>query len=528
MGIPSYFKHILDRYKHLLKSTSTDTKASVLLVDFNCLIYGCVRAPTMPSYTHETRVEWETALLKHIREYVLEIWTTSGKPGIVYLAVDGVVPMAKIRQQRLRRFKSAWMSNQEIAYGVRNGLVWDTNCITPGTAFMEKLSIELQSLCSKDGWIFSGAEDEGEGEQKLMEWIRQQPAEWFNDKSIFVYGLDADLIVLSMLHAGTGASATAQWSILREKQEFGKLGAASSSKFLVLNISKLVNIFFPDATQREFKLYDYVAGMCLLGNDFVPHSLSVHLRDNGHDRLEQVLKEIHMEGLTLLVKEDGKYRWNKKALEKILINWSKTESDDILTCFKQKYKMRSPAPRTDTEFKLAPLQNLPIEWEDENRLWDNKNLLDGWREAYYVEGASLVSSTDIKVRCAEYCKGLQWIIDYYTGQRTPSQEWMYPWTYPPLWSDILKYVQEQPVLPFPPVQMGERLQPQEQLSLVLPIESWGLIRNESLRSLPQKVPAFWPEKFQFISLGKRWMWECPPRIPIMTIKRLRVLLSGIR
>jgi 5'-3' exonuclease len=530
MGIPSYFKHILDRYKYLLKPVGTDTRASVLLVDFNCLIYACVRAPTMPMYSFDSRMEWEALLLKHICDYVLDIWASAGKPVEVYLAVDGVVPMAKIRQQRIRRFKSVWMTGQERALGIKKDTedVWDTNSITPGTAFMEKLSVELTKLCTRRGWILSGAEEAGEGEQKLMTWIRGRPAGWFQDKNIFVYGLDADLIVLSMFHAGTGLSAEAQWTILREKQEFGKFGAsATASKFLTLNVSKLVEILFPNVATRDKYLYDYVAGMCLLGNDFVPHSLGIHIREHGHDRLEQALNDLHTENLTLLIQENGIYIWNKVALERILSGWTKTESDDIVASFKQKYKMRGPTPKNDNEWKLLPIQNLPIEWADEDRLWNKEVLLDGWKMQYYNETSSLVSEADVTVRCREYCMGLQWIIDYYTGQRAPSllsQEWMYAWTYPPLWSDLLEYVKDQSNLPSPPVQLGNPLQPQEQLSLVLPLESWGLIRNSDLKTLPEKVPAFWPRTFGFISLGKRWMWECPPRIPIMNIARLRSII----
>ena len=233
---------------------------------------------------------------------------------------------------------------------------------------------------------------------------------------------------------------------------------------------------------------------------------------------------MHAESLTLLVKDEGKYKWNKTALEKILAGWAATESEDHLAAFKQKYKMRGPTPRNDTEWKLAPLQNLPLDWADEKRLWDTENLLDGWKGQYYVEGSSLVSEGDIQTRCKDYCTGLQWIIDYYTGQREPSWEWMYSWTYPPLWSDLLTYSKAHAALPVPPVQLGKRLQPQEQLSLVLPLESWSLIRNAGLSGLPQKLPAFWPKKFQFMSLGKRWLWECPPRIPIMSVARLRSVL----
>jgi len=112
MGIPSYFKHIIDRYPQLLRNTGPDTRANILLVDFNCLIYGCIHAKSLSAYSHETRREWETALLKEIVNYVNHLWTISGKPESVLLAVDGVVPMAKIRQQRLRRFKSVWLTEK--------------------------------------------------------------------------------------------------------------------------------------------------------------------------------------------------------------------------------------------------------------------------------------------------------------------------------------------------------------------------------------------------------------------------------
>jgi 5'-3' exonuclease len=56
----------------------------------------------------------------------------------IYLAIDGVVPMAKMRQQRLRRFKSVWLKQREQRSGS-----WDTNAITPGTVFMQRLHAGL-------------------------------------------------------------------------------------------------------------------------------------------------------------------------------------------------------------------------------------------------------------------------------------------------------------------------------------------------------------------------------------------------
>jgi 5'-3' exonuclease len=109
MGIPSYFRSILQKYPGCI---AREVKADVLCYDFNCLIYRCVYSDRMPEYTVEGHDEWEELLLKEVVRTVKEVWTVAGKPKKVYLAVDGVVPMAKIRQQRVRRFKSVWLKKQ--------------------------------------------------------------------------------------------------------------------------------------------------------------------------------------------------------------------------------------------------------------------------------------------------------------------------------------------------------------------------------------------------------------------------------
>ena len=140
MGIPSYYKKLADKVKGLVIKSRPD-KPSSLFFDFNCLIYHCARRPnsTLPPYPGDDRkTEWETLLVDDIAKYVQHIWHEAGQPPKVFLSIDGVVPMAKIKQQRLRRFKSV----QEPSTEVR----WDTNCITPGTDIMRKLSNRLEIL----------------------------------------------------------------------------------------------------------------------------------------------------------------------------------------------------------------------------------------------------------------------------------------------------------------------------------------------------------------------------------------------
>jgi len=516
MGIPSYFRHILKKYPALIKGAGHPKPyaSDILLVDFNCLIYGCLRSKNLPVYTLDNQREWEDALLNEIKSYVVSLWRVSNSPPTVFLAVDGVVPMAKIRQQRLRRFKSVWLAQKEREAGIRDENTWDSNAITPGTQFMERLSLTLKGLCSARGagWSVSGAEECGEGEQKVMKWIRTQDSKLIQDKCITVYGLDADLILLSLLHAALNPSTT--WSILRESQEFGK--GAATDEFTVLSIQQLLGIMFPQKGLQLQYIYDYIAGMTLLGNDFLPHSLGFTIREYGHDRLLKALDALHREGRTLT---DGTQTIVQKSLLDVLRLLMETEEEDIKTSFRKKYSMPQQPLRSDAERAMLPVQNLPLEWAEEKQMWSNNTLHTDWTDIYYQKETPLSGQQDIYQKCIAYFSGLQWVVNYYCGKDV-STDWMYAWTYPPLWKDLFGVGETLSELPEAEGVTERLLQPQEQLAMVLPYESWGLIRNAKLKSLPSKMPAFWKKPVLFHSLGKRWLWECSPSIPILTPKRL--------
>ena len=149
------------------------------------------------------------------------------------MAIDGVAPRAKMNQQRARRFRTAFEAEENMKNAIEKGLEipkddpFDSNAITPGTEFMAKLTDNLKYFIHKkisedSRWanvkiILSGHEVPGEGEHKIMEYIRtmkNQPNHDPNSRHC-IYGLDADLIMLGLV------SHYPHFALLREEVTFG-------------------------------------------------------------------------------------------------------------------------------------------------------------------------------------------------------------------------------------------------------------------------------------------------------------------
>ena len=152
---------------------------------------------------------------------------------LLYMAIDGVAPRAKMNQQRSRRFRSALEAEKLKAEAAAKGEPeaegepFDSNCITPGTPFMQRLSAHLKfyvqkkqtedPLWQKATVILSGHEVRGEGEHKIMEhirWARGEPG-WDSNQTHCLYGLDADLIMLALV------THEPHFCLLREVVKFG-------------------------------------------------------------------------------------------------------------------------------------------------------------------------------------------------------------------------------------------------------------------------------------------------------------------
>ena len=119
--------------------------------------------------------------------------------------------------------------------------------ITPGTPFMERLMVGLewyihQRVNAQPFWrrltvIFSPSSVPGEGEHKIMDFIRQQRVrpQYSAATSHCLHGLDADLIMLAL------ATHEPRFTIIRDHVDFGGRGGAveGDPKFDLLHIGIL-------------------------------------------------------------------------------------------------------------------------------------------------------------------------------------------------------------------------------------------------------------------------------------------------
>jgi 5'-3' exonuclease len=547
MGIPSYFRKLVDNYKGLICRNKPGA-VGWLMFDFNCLMYHVLRRPDCPAYVADRKAVWEAAFLDEIARYTLKVIRQAEPVRGVYIAIDGVAPMAKIKQQRMRRFKvgesaspggdssaavgsliappnppshgtirSAGEVQNENGVGGLGGEAlspsWDKNALTPGTAFMAAVSARLQKLIrdhqpAGQRWLLSDTTEAGEGEQKIVAQMRAGLCE--GSEGVVVYGLDADLIVLSLWTRATHMAGRPMW-LFRERIERGEMvrNAVGEEQFEWFSIGILedaVCIGRGEADRLPY-LQDYCAAMMLLGNDFLPTSMTFRLKEGGHPRLLELVEKGRKAatGGRLWTASSG---LDLKGWHAALQYLSYGEERR----FKQAVEKKLMAKGNDTDPEDEPLRVKADAVFLDGSVCGGE-LVGGWRGLYAQIGFGGESGRREAVE--KYIEGLTWIVDYYTG-RPISMEWFYPWHFPPLWEDVAAGLKAGGWRA-PPVPGARGLRPVEQLAMVLPLRSWGLIpAGEPVRRLPELAPEWFPEHYELQSIGKRFAWECEPEIPIPT------------
>ena len=486
MGIPYYFYHLTKKYKNIINYTAP-SNINIYAIDFNGIIH-----PEAAKENNQDKLFLN--LWNKIKNYD-EIY----KPQKLYICIDGVAPLAKIIQQRKRRYLTIFKNKID---KIKSD--WDTNAISTGTTFMNSLDIYLNSKINeeeKTTYFLDGSLNNGEGEHKIFTHLNSN----LTTDNIIINGLDADLIILSLI------SGVSNIYLMRENND----------EIMYLNINNLKEALLSELRIKWTDLNDidiiesYCVMCSILGNDFIPHIPTLNMKNNGLNTL--------IDFTTIAIKEFGPLvsnnKINKNCLTQIFNLISKDE-DTQLFIEVSKFIEKRPTNMTclSSDYGLKNKDKLTYDIYNNNKKW---------RYYYYKSlfdininyDSSLVSSV-----VSTFIKGIYWTYNYYK-KFDLDYEWFYPYNFPPTSKDISNYLKVTSNIP--DITNNSTFLPSKyQLLLILPIQSNHLLNfDEDLKSLTidskKGFTHLFPIEFKIQTFLKTQLHECFPVLPMINIYKIK-------
>jgi 5'-3' exonuclease len=541
MGIPGFFSNILKNYASIIQNRhfhrTNGTLFHSLYMDCNSIVYDSYYALIKHADNTYNRVEFESSLIQHviakIDEYIRQINPTC----TLYISFDGVAPFAKMDQQRTRRYKSWYNSildfnrdsNRECDTN-KSHFKWDTAAITPGTLFLKNLSnavtcafLNAELKYGVNRIIVSTSEEPGEGEHKMFQYIRSNRDPQLSE-NVMVYGLDADLIMLSIFHCHYCKNIY----VFREAPEFIKsrvIEGVEPNELLFMDIQLLNTSIIREmdcAYNDPHRTHDYLFLCFLLGNDFLPHFPAFNIRTSGI----QILLDTYRNKIGgyhdrfFISKKTFKIQW--KWVLFFMTELANHEHEYILQEYAVRDKMNHYQwSQTTPEEKEKMLSNAPIIYRAEEKYICPEE--PGWEQRYYK--ALFGKKCNTKSICHNYLEGLEWVFRYYTAG-CPDWKWKYNYSYPPLLKDLIQYIpkQEMNFICSDSV-LNRPFLPSVQLAYVLPPAYHYLMGDKVKSYLHREYMRFYPEEFSFQWAFCRYFWEAHvllPEIPIELLEKWNI------
>uniref|UniRef100_A0A8C7XWM3 5'-3' exoribonuclease 1 n=1 Tax=Oryzias sinensis TaxID=183150 RepID=A0A8C7XWM3_9TELE len=501
MGVPKFYRWISERYPCLSEVVKEHQipEFDNLYLDMNGIIHQC-------SHPNDEDVHFrisEEKIFADIFHYLEVLFRIIKPRKVFFMAVDGVAPRAKMNQQRGRRFRSAKEAEDKIKKALDKGEVlptearFDSNCITPGTDFMARLQEQLKyfvhnKLSTDKLWhnvkvYLSGHETPGEGEHKIMEFIRSENSKPSHDPNTrhCLYGLDADLIMLGL------TSHEPHFSLLREEVRFGgkksqkRITAPEETTFHLLHLSLM----------REYIDYEF---SWLKNFEKYMEKLSEFDREHFNEVFVDLKwfeskvgnKYLNESAGLAAEKESAGKKFNKKKDASLGLS--------ALT-----------SPDKETEHKEVAEDD---DEEEEDDLFETE--FRQYKRTYYMTkmAVDVVSDEFLAQQAKCYVEGIQWILHYYY-HGVQSWSWYYPYHYAPFLSDIRNISDLK--LTF---ELGEPFMPFQQLLAVLPAASMGLLPEcyrHLMTSENSPIIEYYPVDFKTDLNGKQQEWEAVVLIPFI-------------
>jgi 5'-3' exonuclease len=516
-----------------------------LLIDANCLIHP-VCFKTVADNPDLKGSNLESKMMESVINYIEKLIDYVKPKKGIYIAIDGVAPIAKIKQQRMRRFKS--IADKKLWDTIKKKHdrplpnYWNNNAVTPGTVFMNNLHNYIlewsknslnKSDFSPKKIIYSSCLTPAEGEHKLLQFIRNNQNHKI-DLSYIIYGLDADLIFLAL------STNSNKIYLLREANEINRKESKDILNYVsikimrdciystikdylredsqgLLNMDKDMGTYKFDNLKEMNIVNDFIFMCYLLGNDFLPHIPSLDIHNNGIENLiinyVSTLNELILENnkITYLLKtiKTNVIKINDKFFTKFINKLGSLEEGIFRENFAHGRRRMTSNSDDLYEKEIFKIENLQFKIVDPIKLGSDNP--EEWRKRYYkhywdVEEDEIESFSENLV--SHYLIGIKWITQYYFD-KCPSWDWYYPYDHPPFITDIDKYLEKIRMNKIK-FELGKPIKPFIQLLAVLPPQSNYLL-PDSLKKLvlnsKSSLAYMYPQEFNqdFINKNKHWM-----------------------
>lgn len=528
MGIPYYFYSVYKKYAKenvVLRQEELLANKNIhhLFFDYNSLIHPCSQQ-VLSTLDDDEPLSKEALEMRVIEacivytRYIIDIL----QPVNAYIMIDGVAPRAKVNQQRERRYKSRFFKLMDTNQPTTTASAWDSNCITPGTGFMRTLKQELLAFAADMSKIcdvhISGADEPGEGEHKMTKYIATHLGS--ESERICIYGLDADLIMLSMM------SIASNNIVLMRDNTFNDKAKESERTWTYLDIAKLKHSIcselkghirqHPSATRvsDEQLVSDYIFLCFLLGNDFLEHIPSLVIKQNGVGVLVRTYVRAlmtHRSPLVDTAKPLGA-QINMAFLQSVI---------QLIAHEEQAFFANYDNHRI--HYKDKPIDDLSPEaaqallfFKDDVLQYKSK----GYKNRYYL----YYGVKSVHDACRDYFEGLEWVLGYYNLHQHDNWLWFYRHHATPFASDLLYYLQQNSaqhtryISESPSLRPSRHLSVLEQLYLVLPRDSLLPVLEVEFPHLATKmrrlfqVPSpvmerLFPTRISLDLIHKEYLWQ---------------------
>ena len=447
--------------------------------------------------TESAQIYLEMVIIKYSCDYIKYLKEIYPLCKEIYVAIDGVPYMAKVVEQKKRRFigelmqkltqkfiedESNYNTYRDLFEGIEDKMYFDLrqfeiDClkfkfskgkITPGTIFMENLQKGISEI---DGVILDGFENPGEGERKIVEKMNMymNDDDYDTNTKITVYSPDADVIILMCLE-------NVKYDIYIHRyegdNEYKILGVRNFCDYLIKTYFYKDEMLAPELTglNEILILSDILMLFSLLGNDFIPEVLvgnsKALFKINPNIDLNGIIikyyEELVKNGTYLLNYDDGFYsslNWNFCAnlLKTINASISATKRFRSSRFGEPIVPIKRSFPKEGDSLYMKLTEYLNYKYASYNFINisdENYNPLIQFTED--LEKIGQYSADHLKIEynrllresrmtedkvCEKYVVGIDWVCKYYLNYDDSHKEWFYDTFFPPVLLSLSKYIE---------------------------------------------------------------------------------------